>query len=248
MLKAVTFDLWGTLMTEAQQGKGTRMERIRRIEEALREEKIIIDPETIQRAYETVGERLAVLWATLRDIGDREQVELLLDILRADEKISISDSLLDPLVEAYTHPILSELPVPLDGASDVLSTLEARGMRLAVICNTGRTPGKILRIILEQMGLAKYLSVQTFSDEVGLRKPHLEIFARTLRALGVEASETVHVGDTLAADIAGARAMGMRAVHLCHAGGADPNPGNWETISSLPELLPLIDRIEHKSR
>ena len=98
------------------------------------------------------------------------------------------------------------------------------------------------------MGLAKYLSVQTFSDEVGLRKPHLEIFARTLRALGVEASETVHVGDTLAADIAGARAMGMRAVHLCHAGGADPNPGNWETISSLPELLPLIDRIEHKSR
>ena len=37
MIKAVTFDLWGTLMTEAQQGKGTRMERIRRIEEALRE-------------------------------------------------------------------------------------------------------------------------------------------------------------------------------------------------------------------
>jgi putative hydrolase of the HAD superfamily len=122
----------------------------------------------------------------------------------------------------------------------VLAELRARGLRLAVICNTGRTPGKILRIILEQLGLLKHLSVQTFSDELGLRKPCAELFERTLAALAVAPHEALHVGDTLATDIAGARAIGMRAVHFCHARGADKLPADGETILSLPELLPLI--------
>jgi putative hydrolase of the HAD superfamily len=237
MLKAVTFDLWGTLMMDRPVGiRMVKAERIRRIGEVLRQEQIIRDPEAIVRAYNSVGDRLAVLWTELRDLGARDQVELLLDILLAGEHVSRPDSLMEPLVEAYTLPILSELPVPVDGAPNVLSALEGRGLRMAVICNTGRTPGKILRIILERLGLGRYLSVQTFSDELRLRKPHPEIFLRTLSALGVEPPEARHVGDTMAA-----HGIGMRAVHLCHALGADPNPGETETIFSLPELLPLID-------
>jgi putative hydrolase of the HAD superfamily len=147
---------------------------------------------------------------------------------------------MDRLVEAYTQPILSELPIPVDGAADVLVELRSRGLRLAVICNTGRTPGKILRIILERLDLLKHLSVQTFSDELGLRKPRAELFERTLAALAVAPQDAMHVGDTLATDIAGARAIGMRAVHFCHARGADKIPADGETISSLPELLPII--------
>ena len=242
MLKAVTFDLWGTLITEKPEGtRWTKAERIRRIDEVLRSEQIIMDPEAIGHAYATVGERLVVLWETLRDIGARAQVEWLLDILQIDGNVPRSESMMDRLVEAYTHPILSELPVPIDGASDVLATLDARGLRLAVICNTGRTPGKILRIILERLNLSKHLSVQTFSDEFGLRKPRAEIFEHTLAALSVKQQEALHVGDTLASDITGALALGMRAVHFCHPRGADPYPAEGETISSLPELLSIID-------
>jgi putative hydrolase of the HAD superfamily len=244
MLKAVTFDLWSTLITEKPEGLGlTKAERLRRIDEILRGEQIIVDPEEIGRAYAAIGEKLQALWTTLRDVGPRVQVEWLLDILHTGESVLRSDSLMDRLVEAYTFPILSELPVPLDGATDVLANLDARGLRMAVICNTGRTPGKILRIILGRLGLAKHLSIQTFSDELGLRKPRPEIFERTLAALGVEPSEALHVGDTLAADVAGARGVGMRAVHFCHACGVDRNPGDGETIFSLPELLPLINGV-----
>jgi putative hydrolase of the HAD superfamily len=244
MLKAVTFDLWSTLITEKPEGLGlTKAERLRRIDEILRGEQIIVDPEEIRRAYAAIGEKLQALWTTLRDVGPRVQVEWLLDILHTGESVLRSDSLMDRLVEAYTFTILSELPVPLDGASDVLANLDARGLRMAVICNTGRTPGKILRIILGRLGLAKHLSIQTFSDELGLRKPRPEIFERTLAALGVEPSEALHVGDTLAADVAGARGVGMRAVHFCHACGVDRNPGDGETIFSLPELLPLINGV-----
>ena len=242
MLKAVTFDLWSTLITERPEGLGwTKAERLRRIEEILRGERIIADPEEIGRAYSAVGERLQALWKTQRDVGPRAQVEWLLDSLHVGESVLGSDSLMDRLVEAYIFPILSELPVPIDGAPEILANLEARGLRLAVICNTGRTPGKTLRIILDRLNLARHFTNQTFSDELGLRKPHPEIFERTLAELGAQASEALHVGDTLAADIAGARGVGMRAVHYCHARGADRDPGPGETIFSLPELLPLIN-------
>lgn len=241
MLKAVTFDLWSTLITERPESVGrTKAERLRRIEEILREERIILKQEEIAQAYAVIGERLQALWKTQRDVGARVQVEWLLEILGGGATVVRNDSLMDRLVEAYVFPILSELPVPLDGAPEVLGNLEARGIRMAVICNTGRTPGKILRLILEELKLLKYLRVQTFSDEIGLRKPRPEVFERTLAALDVKSSEALHVGDTLAADVAGALGVGMRAVHFCHARGANPTPGDGETIFSLSELLPLI--------
>jgi putative hydrolase of the HAD superfamily len=242
MLKAVTFDLWQTLIMETEEGsRWVRAERVRRMAEALRAERIIIDPEVICRAYTTEGEQLEGLWKTHRDIGSRAQVEMLLDILQIGNHAQYPDLLLAGLVDAYTLPILSAMPVPLDGALRIMEALDARGLRLAVICNTGRAPGNILRIILERLGMAKLLSVLTFSGELGWRKPHPEIFKQTLAALGVEPREAIHVGDSLASDIAGASAIGMRAVHFCHQKGANPNPGTGETIVSLTELLPLID-------
>jgi putative hydrolase of the HAD superfamily len=242
MLKAVTFDCWGTLMMEASAGtRRARAERIYSIEEALRAERIIKEPEAIDRAYDILGEQLVELWASLQDIGARTQVDWFLDNLKVSEQYR-TDSLMGRLVDAYTLPILSDLPVPLDGAPDVLSTLEARGFRMAVICNTGRTPGKVLRIILERLGMGRYFSTQTYSDEIGLRKPRPEIFQQTLEELGVQPSEALHVGDTLASDVAGALGVGMRAVHLCHPRGADKSPGDGETIFSMFELLPLIEK------
>jgi putative hydrolase of the HAD superfamily len=243
MLKAVTFDFWQTLVTETPEGsRWTRAERIRRIEEVLHADQILIDPESIGRAYVTQGERLEQLWKTNRDLSARAQVKMLLEIPQVVKFLERSDLLLDQLVDAYTLPILSAMPVPINGAPEILSALEGQGFRLAVICNTGRTPGKTLRVILERLRMAGLLSVKSFSDEIGRRKPHPEIFERTLAALEVQPPEALHVGDSLASDIAGARSMGMHAVHLCHSKGASPSPGEGETIFALEELLPRINR------
>ncbi len=141
MLRAVTFDLWSTLIMESPQGSGwARTERIRRMNEILNAERIPADMEMLGQAYRTVGERLEALWKTHRDIGVEEQVKMLLDLLPNGECIPRSESLMNRLIEAYTQPILSELPVPLEGAAEVLENLQVRGLRMAVICNTGRTP------------------------------------------------------------------------------------------------------------
>jgi FMN phosphatase YigB (HAD superfamily) len=55
MLKAVTFDLWGTLIRERPTGIGlVKAERIRRIQKVLAEEQISRDIETIARAYDSM--------------------------------------------------------------------------------------------------------------------------------------------------------------------------------------------------
>ncbi|HTY61828.1 MAG TPA: HAD family hydrolase [Acidobacteriota bacterium] len=242
MLKAVTFDFWWTLVRETPEGSGySRAERIRRIGAILIEEQIAVDLDAIGRAYETEGQQLEALWTTLRDIDARAQVELLLDNLKIGDRIRRSDPLMQRLIEAYTLPILAFLPKPIEKAADVLAALKARGLKLAVICNTGRTPGSVLRTILERLDLGKYFSAQIFSDEIGLRKPHPDIFNRALSALGVGPEEALHVGDTPSSDISGALALGMRAVYLRHERGTDSFINGAETIQSLSDLLPLID-------
>ena len=147
---------------------------------------------------------------------------------------------MEALDQAYCLPILSALPVPNAGALDVLRLLSSHGFALGLVCNTGRTPGKMLRLILERLALAPYLGALSFSDEIGLRKPHPEIFHRTLATLGVVPAEAAHIGDDSATDVAGARAVGMRAIHLCHPSSISQPSDDVERIPTLEVLTDLL--------
>ncbi len=240
-LKAVTFDLWQTLLLDTPDGlRRARAGRIQGAWAALRRQGIPLELAQAEGAYDAVGVRLEQLWATRRDVGSRGQVRFFLEHLGLAETVRPEDPLMDALEEAYSSPILSALPTVNDGATEALARLQDRGQRLGLICNTGRTSGRMLRVVLSRLGLTSFLSVLTFSDEVGLRKPHPEVFRRTLSALGVSPREAVHVGDDPRTDVAGARGVGMRAIHLSREGGLSQNAGSAESIASLralPELL-----------
>lgn len=241
MLRAVTFDLWQTLLLDTPEGlRQARAGRVRGIHEALAREGLRVKMEAVDRAYDEVGARLEGVWATLRDLGSRGQVRLLLECLGLDGAVPAEGGLMDALEEAYCLPILSAMPILNAGARDVLETLQRRGLRLALICNTGRTPAKMLRLVLERLGLAPHLGALSFSDEVGLRKPHPEIFHRTLAALGVLPAEAAHVGDDPATDVAGAHAVGMRAIHLCHPSSVSQPSDDVERIPTLEVLTDLL--------
>lgn len=240
MLKAVTFDLWQTLILDRPEGlRQARAGRVQGIHDILLQHGHAVQQDAVARAYDAVGEHLEALWKTQRDIGTRGQMRILLECLGLDGAVSGDDRIMSALDEAYCLPILSALPVANAGAREAVEALSARGLRLALICNTGRTPGTMLRIVLDRLGLAHLLSVLTFSDEVGLRKPHPEIFLRTLTALGVPPAHAAHVGDDVTTDIAGASGVGMRAVHLCHPGGVSGQSDGAEAIASL-DALPAV--------
>jgi putative hydrolase of the HAD superfamily len=241
MLKAVTFDLWQTLILDRPEGlRQARAGRVQGIHDILVLHGHALRHDDVERAYDAVGERLEAVWATQRDIGSRGQVRILLECLRLDGAVTGDDQIMDALDDAYCLPILSALPVANTGAKATVEALSARGVGLALICNTGRTPGTMLWIVLERLGLVQLLSVLTFSDEVGLRKPHPEIFLRTLAALGVPPSSATHVGDDVTTDIAGARGVGMRAIHLCHPGGVSRQSEGADAIPSLAALPAIL--------
>ena len=241
MLRAVTFDLWQTLILDTPEGlRQARADRVGGLRGVLAREGHRVDAADVERAYDAVGRGLETVWAQRRDIGSRGQVRMLLEALGIEGSVPSDGRVMDALDDAYRLPVLSSLPVPNAGAAEILEELTRRGIRLALICNTGRTPGSMLRQVLDRLGLKAYLQVLTFSDEVGLRKPHPEIFSRTLAALGVSPAESAHVGDDVTTDIAGARGIGMRPIHLCHPTGVSSQSDGALAISRLEELPAVL--------
>ncbi|HYL82487.1 MAG TPA: HAD-IA family hydrolase [Candidatus Acidoferrum sp.] len=240
MLRAVTFDLWQTLILDTPEGLGrARADRVRGLQAVLARHGLWVQHDRVAVAYDAVGSRLEGIWQNQRDVGSHAQVRLLLEDLGLDRQVPSEGPFMDALDDAYCLPILSALPMVNGGAREVLKSLEHRGLRLALICNTGRTPGKMLRLVLDRLALAPFLRVLTFSDEVGLRKPHPEIFWRTLSALGVAPEHAAHVGDDVTTDVAGAKGVGMRSVHLQHAASANRESKDTQVIPTL-QALPAV--------
>ena len=103
----------------------------------------------------------------------------------------------------------------IPGARDALHTIAARGVAIAVVSNADGTVEAQLRADgICQVGPGDGVDVGIVLDSgvVGVAKPDPAIFRLALDALGVAAEHTLHVGDTPAADVAGARAAGVHPV------------------------------------
>ena len=155
---------------------------------------------------------------------------------------------LDELVDAYACPALRVPPAADGGAPAAIAALARRGLALAVVSNTMRTPGRVLKAVLDRSGLLAPFSVLTFSDECGIRKPDPEIFLLTLRGLGIAPAEAVHVGDDPVLDVEGARDAGMRVVQVGPGGRAIGPVKPDAVIASLGELPAALDRLERGAR
>ncbi len=92
--------------------------------------------------------------------------------------------------------------------------------------------------VCDDLAIRPYFTVIVDSTAVGLSKPDPRIFRRALEDLGVPLASSVFVGDSLARDMAGARAVGMRHVWLAGdapAGGAPCCPED-HVARSLDEV------------
>jgi putative hydrolase of the HAD superfamily len=94
---------------------------------------------------------------------------------------------------------------------------------------------------LRLVGRFDFLAV---SSHVGFEKPHPRIFEWALEQAGVPADTVIHVGDHLEADVRGAEAVGIDGVLIDRFDrhGSDEIPADVTVITSLDELLPIVDR------
>jgi putative hydrolase of the HAD superfamily len=243
VIRLVTFDFWQTLLADTPaSGAAANALRLSGVGAVLRRAGQSYAPSALEAADLRALARLNAIWAEQRDIPPPEQVGIYLAALDPALPRALSDADLAAVAEAYANPVLTHAPVVAAGAVDAIRSLAAAGLTLAIISNTGRTPGTTLRRLLAGAGVLDAFRVFSFSDEVGARKPAAEIFHRTLAAAGCAPGVAVHVGDDPVNDVAGARAVGMRAVHYVPGGGPVAE-GADAAARHFGELAALLDRL-----
>jgi putative hydrolase of the HAD superfamily len=126
--------------------------------------------------------------------------------------IEITERVAEELAEAIAEATSRVGVRVVEGAAEALETVRARGIPTALICDTGFTPGRVVRRVLAELGM--HLDHYLFSDEVGVPKPEPGIFMAALQAVGAPAEKSVHIGDLRRTDIAGARAAGMATIRF----------------------------------
>jgi HAD superfamily hydrolase (TIGR01509 family) len=176
-------------------------------------------------------------WATDRDMDTAEQVEVLLRCLNIRPEPELVASVADP----YANAVLHVEPFVVDGALEALETVRDRGLRMALISNTGRTPGQAMRKVMKKFGLLDFFEVTTFSNEAGYLKPHPAIFEQTLSRIGALPEHTVHVGDHDVLDVTGAKGYGMKCIRVREY--ATPGRETCEPDACIDTMHELPDAI-----
>jgi HAD superfamily hydrolase (TIGR01662 family) len=149
-----------------------------------------------------------------------------------------------PGVERAAQEIYDQWPVchhfeMYEDVPEVLRALHASGLKIGLISNTDRS----LTAFQTHFALEGLFSATVSSFHHGYMKPHRSIFETALRQVAAEPHEAVMVGDSLEADIEGARRLGMRAVLVSRAesaGRVQVCPDDVPVIRSLRELPPLL--------
>jgi putative hydrolase of the HAD superfamily len=99
-----------------------------------------------------------------------------------------------------------------DNAKTVLQNLHGSNYKLGIVSNFAIPEG--VHHLLQTNQISGLFETVIVSGEVNRRKPHPEIFHAALQKMGLNSNETVFVGDTADADVAGAHGVGMKAVYI----------------------------------
>jgi HAD superfamily hydrolase (TIGR01509 family) len=206
---AVTFDCWNTLIYEPswERAHAQRVEAlVRAAGEAGRE----VGREEASRAFDAAWDRHMRLWREGVATGASEVAVWALAELGLREPRPALEHLTRQFEEASHSGEVTTLP----GAGETLEHLARSGARRALVCDTGLTSGRVVRLHLARLGLLELLEVTVFSDEVGVPKPDPRAFRAALAPLAVEPRAALHVGDLRRTDVAGARGLGMSTVRI----------------------------------
>jgi putative hydrolase of the HAD superfamily len=187
---------------------------------------------TEERAARGFGAEIAYYLEHHLDGSDRERLEALRDRCAAALRGALD---LPGLDQATARRLMLDALqfTPYPDAPDALRALRDDGHVLVIVSNWDCS----LADWLGPAGLVELVDGVVTSADVGAAKPDAGVFERALRLAGVSPAEAVHVGDSLANDVEGARAVGIRGILVQREG--DP-PSGVEVVRSLAELPGLL--------
>ncbi len=246
-IKAVTFDLWDTIVDDdsdeahrAARGLRPKAEERPYLVWRALEAHDPIPFEAVAQAWRVTEAAFNVVW---KKHSITWTVEQRIDVLLKGLDRRLPDDEFARLARALGWMEVEVPPDPIPGVAEALDALAGR-YRLSIVSDAIVTPGEGLRELLEAHGLKQYFSGFAFSDEVGRSKPHPAMFESAARQLGVEVREMVHVGDRDHNDVKGPQALGMKAVLFTATRDADRETTTADAVCERHADLPgIIDAL-----
>ncbi len=233
MIRAVTFDVWGTLLD---------LSAARRLVVRALSASLGLDENAVRRAMSDVDREVRALRRS-KHLGGREAVELSRSLLAS--RLGVDKDRLSIVID---EAIISSSPGEL-AFEDVshVARLRSLGLRLAVVGNTLFWSSAATKSVLER-ALPGAFDFMAFADETNYSKPDVRAFLAALTMLGAEPDEAIHVGDRVDEDVGGALAAGMAAALIIRDRKGGPvaiRDLRVAVLTSLGELTWAIEELDH---
>lgn len=166
------------------------------------------------------------------------RIQLIRDVLAAEGVRQVSQQTAQVLQDKFDADRLSAFHF-YPGIADFLT--EARKLFTLVVITNGPEFSQIPKI--KAVKLAQYVDHIIIGGQEPEQKPARSIFDKALRLANCQPHEAIHVGDSLAADIAGARHSGLTSVWVQHQQPLDKELGiNPDHTVMHPDEIPALIR------
>jgi putative hydrolase of the HAD superfamily len=242
-LRAVIFDLGGTLMYERDSWHGITSKGDEALTRFLIKQGMELNLSTFPLEFrKRLGEYFS---QRENDLLETSYTFVLIDLLKDKGYTNLPDDVIRKALDSLfavtqTNWLLEEDALP------TLKKLEKDGYRMGLVSNAG--DDQDVHQLVQRFGISPYFDFILTSAACSYRKPHPRIFELAIANWYFLPNETVMVGDNLDADIRGAKSAGLYAVWINRrAGSSSEDQPRFEpdaAISTLLELPPLLDLLQ----
>lgn len=237
-IRHILFDLGGTLMRAREDWTPVYEQADQALGKKLREYNIKIDPKKFRaRLHEYYEQRDQDYQETTYHFVLRE---LLKELGYAEIPESVLRSALDAMYSVTQNNWQLE-----EDAIVTLQNLKSQNYKLGIFSNAG--DDQDVQELIEHFGVRSYFDFVLTSAACFYRKPHPRAFEIALAQWNISPHEAVMIGDSLEADIAGAKNSGMQTIWITRrAQFKDEDMRRIQpdfSLRKLNELLPTLERI-----
>jgi len=206
-IRLITIDFWNTLF-DSSNGLERNNIRLNAFKTGIKELGLNLGESHFNEAINASWEYFNKFWKNdYRTPSTKETINFFCNYL----KIPNNESFKYHLAKMFSEAVIIAPPKLIEGVKSSLEFLSKKYI-LAIISDTGFSPGTILKELLKRNEIIQYFSAFSFSDETGVSKPHPKAFLTILEKLQYKAEESIHIGDIENTDIIGAKKIGMKAI------------------------------------
>jgi putative hydrolase of the HAD superfamily len=240
-IKHILFDLGGTLMHSLDDSREIYLRADEALVNKLSEYDIQLDAKKFRaRLNDYYSQRE-------KDFHETTYHFVLRELLKELDYAEVAESVIRSGLDAMYAVTQTNWQLEKD-TIETLRSLKSRQYHLGIFSNAG--DDKDVQQLVQNFGIREYFDFVLTSAACFYRKPHARAFEIALAQWNITPNECVMIGDSLVADIYGAKKLDMKAIWLTRRATFTVDDMHRFkpdfSIRTLSELLPTLDLMNMK--